>query len=80
METVRSGAIVLAPIDDSELRDIHALMSRYADRPMEFAGTTLAHLDKRERLSTVFTVDHSDSDTYRIEGRCRFRLVPSSRP
>ena len=80
METVRSGAIVLAPIDDSELRDIHALMSRYADRPWSSRVRPSRIFDKRERLSTVFTVDHSDSDTYRIEGRCRFRLVPSSRP
>jgi predicted nucleic acid-binding protein len=77
---VRSGAIVLGPIDNSELADLHALMSRYADRPMDFADATLVHLARRERLSTVFTVDHSDFETYRIEGRRRFRVVPSSRP
>ena len=77
---VRSGAIVLASIEDSELSQIHALMTRYADRPMEFADATLVHLAKRERLATVFTVDRAAFDTYRIEGRRRFRVLPAGRP
>jgi uncharacterized protein len=77
---VRSGAIVLATIDNSEIPALHTLMSRYSDRPMDFADATLVHLAKRERLTTVFTVDHSDFETYRIEGRRRFRVLPSDRP
>lgn len=77
---VRSGAIVLAVIEDSELPQIQALMSRYSDRPMDFADATLVYLAKREALSTIFTVDHADFDTYRIEGRRRFRVLPASRP
>jgi hypothetical protein len=77
---VRSGAIVLAAIEDSELSQIQALMSRYSDRPMDFADATLVHLAKREALSTIFTVDHADFETYRIEGRRRFRVLPASRP
>ena len=77
---VRSGAIVLAAIEDSELSPIHTLMSRYADRPMDFADATLVYLAKREALSTIFTVDHAGFDTYRIEGRRRFRVLPASRP
>jgi predicted nucleic acid-binding protein len=55
-------------------------MSRYADRPMDFADATLVYLAKREALSTVFTVDHADFETYRIESRRRFRVLPPSRP
>jgi predicted nucleic acid-binding protein len=51
-------------------------MKRYADRPMDFADATLVHLARRERLNVVFTVDHDDFETYRIEGRKRFRIVP----
>jgi len=47
----------LAEIQDSELPDIRALMSRYWDRPMDFADATLVYLAKRESLSTIFTVD-----------------------
>jgi len=74
---VRSGAIVLAAIEDAELPQIQALMSRYADRPMDFADATLVYLAKREGLSTIFTVGRADFDTYRIEGRRRFRVIPA---
>ncbi len=77
---VRSGAVRLAEIQDSELPHIHALMSRYWDRPMDFADGTLVHLAKRESLSTIFTVDYADFETYRIEGRRRFRVLPVDRP
>jgi predicted nucleic acid-binding protein len=62
------------------LPQIHALMSRYADRPMDFADATLVYLARRESLSTVFTVDHADFDTYRIDGRRRFQVLPAARP
>ncbi len=77
---VRSGAIVLASIENAELPAIHALMLRYADCPMDFADATLVYLAKREGLASVFTVDHSDFDTYRIDGRRRFRVLPVRRP
>src|SRR5579863_3624534 len=41
---LRSGAIELADIRHAELPEIHALMSRYWDRPMDFADATLVHL------------------------------------
>ena len=77
---VRCGALKLAEIQDSELPEIHALMSRYWDRPMDFADATLVYLAKRESLSTIFTVDHADFETYRIEGRRRLRVLPVARP
>lgn len=77
---VRSGAIVLAPIHDSELGYLHDLMSCYGDRPMDFANATLVFLAQRESLSTIFTVDRADFEIYRINGRSRFRIVPTTRP
>jgi uncharacterized protein len=77
---VRSGAVQMSGIPDSELPDIHELMSRYWDRPMDFADATLVHLAKRESLSTIFTVDYADFETYRIDGRRRFRVLPVERP
>lgn len=77
---VRSGALKLAALDDTELPDLQALMLRYWDRPMDFADATLVYLAQREGLSTVFTVDRADFETYRIEGRQRFRLIPTDGP
>ncbi len=77
---LRTGAIKLAAIEDSELPELQALMLRYWDRPMDFADATLVHLARREKLTTIFTVDHADFETYRIEGRRRFRILPGNRP
>ena len=67
-------------IEDSELPAIHALMSRYRDRPMDFTDATLVHLAKREFLATISMVDYSDFEIYRIDGRRRFRVLPIRRP
>jgi hypothetical protein len=73
---LRSGAVTVLAIDEGDMAELETLMKRYADRPMDFADATLVRLAKRERLTTVFTVDHDDFETYRIDGRRRFRVVP----
>jgi hypothetical protein len=75
-EFVRSGVLTVASLSDGDLPDLEALMQRYHDRPMDLADATLVHLARRESLSTVFTVDHDDFETYRIVGRKRFHIVP----
>ena len=67
-------------IEDGELGNGRALMSRYWDRPMDFADATLVYLAKRESLSVILTVDHADFATYRIEGKRQFRVLPIDRP
>ncbi|MBX9604139.1 MAG: hypothetical protein K2X35_24260, partial [Bryobacteraceae bacterium] len=52
---LQSGAILVASIEPSELHEVHALMSRYWDRPMDFADASLVYLARRERLTTIFT-------------------------
>lgn len=74
---VRSGALTVASLSDRDLPDIEALMRKYHDRPMDYADATLVHLAQRESLSTVFTVDHDDFETYRVGGRKRLRILPS---
>jgi predicted nucleic acid-binding protein len=64
------------PIDDADLSALEDLMRKYADRAMDFADATLVHLARRESLTTVFTIDHDNFETYRIDGRRRFRIVP----
>jgi len=73
---LKTGAVTVLPITDDDLPDLEALMDRYLDRPMDFADATLVHLARREALTTIFTIDHDDFETYRIEGKRRFRIVP----
>ena len=77
---VRSGTVLLGVIENGELPAIHALMSRYWDRPMDFADATLVHLATRESISTIFTIDQDDFATYRIEGKRQFNILPLERP
>ena len=77
---VRSGALALGTIQDTELPHLHNLMSRYRDRPMDFANATLVYLAKRESLSAILTVDQADFATYCIEGKRQFRILPIDRP
>jgi predicted nucleic acid-binding protein len=51
-------------------------MSKFHDRPMDFADATLVQLAQRESLQTILTVDFDDFATYRINGRKRFRIFP----
>jgi len=73
---VRSGALTVRSIADSDLPQLHELMVKYRDRPMDFADATLVHLAARENLSLILTVDHEDFQTYRIAGRKRFTILP----
>lgn len=74
---IRSGAVTILPITDADGADLERLMKQYHDRPMDFADATLVHLAERESLTTIFTIDHNDFETYRIGGRSRFRVVPT---
>lgn len=77
---VRSGALLLGTIENAELPHLHTLMSRYWDRPIDFADATLVYLAKRESLSVILTVDQADFATYRIEGKRKFRVLPLTQP
>jgi predicted nucleic acid-binding protein len=70
---VRSGALVLGTIEDAELQHVHGLMSRYWDRPMDFADGTLVYLAKREFLSVILTVDHADFAASALKERASSR-------
>lgn len=74
---LRSGAIVMSIIANEELPQIQALMSEYADRPMDFADATLVHLAARERLNLIFTIDYNDFSTYRLPHRKKFTILPA---
>ena len=53
-----------------------AVMAKYADRPMDFADATLVRIAERLSTNVVFTIDHNDFETYRVDGR-RFDIAPS---
>lgn len=74
---LRSGAVTVCPIEDADMPVLCALMKKYHDRPMDFANATLVQLAQRQALQTILTIDFDDFETYRIDGRKRFRIFPS---
>lgn len=73
---LRSGAVAVLPIGDEDLGELQALMERYSDRPMDFADATLVHLARKLKLVDILTVDHDAFETYRIDGKRGFRILP----
>jgi predicted nucleic acid-binding protein len=76
---LRSGSVVPGTIDGAELGEAEALMTKYADCPMDLADATLVYLVRRESLSTIPAIDQSDFNTCRIERRKAFRIFPERR-
>lgn len=71
-----SDVVRVVAIDDADLPSLEALMTKYADRPMDFADATLVHVAERENTDVVFTIDHNDFETYRVHGR-PFQITPA---
>ena len=76
-QLVRSGAITLAAITDDDLVHLDTLMTRYNDRPMDFADATLVHVAGRENIASILTIDHDDFETYRFGRNRKFRILPA---
>ena len=74
---VRSGALSLASIADTDLPSLNSLMEKYRDRPMDLADATLVHVAERHSVSLILTIDHNDFETYRIRGNRQFHIVPA---
>jgi hypothetical protein len=58
---IRSGAIILWAMEDTELPNVRSFVSRPWDRPIDFANTTLVYLARRASLCAILTVDHAAS-------------------
>lgn len=75
-QLMTSGIVTLAAITSDDLEPLQALMTRYADRPMDFADATLVHVAGREGIATILTIDHDDFETYRFGRNRKFRIYP----
>ena len=74
---IRSNAVTVCSVTDDDLPSLERLMTKYADRPMDFADATLVYLAECHNISTVLTTDRADFEIYRIGGRRKFRVLPA---
>jgi len=74
---VHTARLIVADLSGSALERSARLMDQYADRPMDLADATLVALAEEHGHRRIFTLD-SDFHVYRIRGRQRFEVVPTS--
>lgn len=74
-EMHQAGGFSIAPHSLEGMLRAAELMSKYQDRPMDFADATLVALAEAMEIRTVFTLD-SDFRFYRLHGRRAFEVVP----
>lgn len=72
---VEQGGLHVLPLGSDELVEATDWMERYADRPMDLADASLVVAALKTGVTTVWTLDRNDFDTYRLPKRKRFRLV-----
>ncbi|MDP2794675.1 MAG: PIN domain-containing protein [Sulfurisoma sp.] len=70
----REGLEIL-PLGRDELIKATDWMERYADRPMDLADASLVVAAIATGITTIWTLDRSDFETYRLPRRKRFRLA-----
>jgi uncharacterized protein len=70
------GFVKLLEINAQDSRRMRELMRKYRDLPMDLADAGLVAVAERLRVFRVFTVDRSDFEVYRSEGKGRFTILP----
>ena len=69
------GDIVVEHPTQRDLQRMAELMTRYADRPMDFAGASLVAIAERLSLDRIVTIDRTDFSIYRLHDRKAFVIV-----
>lgn len=75
---IEGGALVW-PMDSSGLLRAFELMEVYSDHPMDLADASLVAAAEALRVRSIFTLDRSDFETYRVRIGHRhhhFEIVP----
>jgi hypothetical protein len=74
---LETGALVLAPLDETDAPRMRELMEKYRDLPMDLADAALVRVAERESLTQMFTLDRTHFSVYRPGRRRRFSLLPA---
>jgi len=74
---LETGALGLAPLDETDAPRLRELMEKYRDLPMDLADAALVRVAERESLTGIFTLDRRHFSVYRLGRRRRFAIVPA---
>jgi uncharacterized protein len=73
---IDGGFLELLPLAGAEAEAIAALMKKYEEIRPQLADAALVYLAARERIQTIFTLDHRDFAIYRTGRKYAFEIVP----
>ncbi|MBF0473769.1 MAG: hypothetical protein HQK93_08570, partial [Nitrospirae bacterium] len=76
IEFIVKGGATLVPQSLSSLKRIAVLMEKYRDIPMDFADATLVVLAEDTGVNEVLTLDRRGFNSYRINGKKSFNILP----
>lgn len=74
MNWISKGALRILPIAETEYHQIHQLMKKYRDTPMDFCDATLMYVAQRENISEIITWD-SDFRVYRYASGAQLKML-----
>jgi predicted nucleic acid-binding protein len=72
---LETGALALAPLDQTDAPRMRELMEKYRDLPMDMADAALVRVAERESLTEIFTLDRRHFTVYRPGRRRRFVIL-----
>lgn len=75
---LEKNSVVMVPLGLGDMPRMRELMRKYRNRPMDLADAALVRVAERDGILDIFTVDRSDFQVYRIDGRKRFRILPDA--
>lgn len=70
---LRRGGAHLTDIEPAALGTLDALITKYADHPMDLADASLVWLGAKLKISDIITIDRDDFSVYRGTGGKPFR-------
>ena len=72
---IETGALTLAPLDETDAPRMRELMEKYRDLPMDLADAALVRVAERDSLTQIFTLDRRHFSIYRMTRRRRLSMV-----
>jgi predicted nucleic acid-binding protein len=70
------GLLSLLPLDASAASWFAGFFEQYDDQEPQLADAALVYLAEREKLDTVFTLDHRHFRVFRVGGTDPLQLLP----
>jgi predicted nucleic acid-binding protein len=73
---LEQGFLVLSPLDSSSAAWFATFFEQYQDQEPQLADAALVYLAEREKIDTVFTLDHRHFSVFRLPGNRHLSLLP----